>query len=80
MIKYLDESLQKISFHGNLTILIIEYLSLYCLYLNNLKIRINPEIDFSLIPYFNLRISNLFLYIFREISSDRDFTDEVMEI
>ncbi|CAB4388089.1 unnamed protein product [Rhizophagus irregularis] len=57
IIKYLGESLQKLYFHGDLTILIIEYLSLYCLNLNNLKITIEPEIAFSLIPYFkNLRI------------------------
>ncbi|PKY55335.1 hypothetical protein RhiirA4_474700 [Rhizophagus irregularis] len=71
IIKYLGESLQKLYFHGDLTILIIEYLSLYCLNLNNLKITIDPEIVFSLIPYFkNLRISNLLLYIIRNFTSD----------
>ncbi|GET58698.1 hypothetical protein GLOIN_2v1785264 [Rhizophagus irregularis DAOM 181602=DAOM 197198] len=70
IIKYLGESLQKLYFHGDLTILIIEYLSLYCLNLNNLKITIDPEIVFSLIPYFkNLRIRN-----FYSVFSDFQYT------
>jgi hypothetical protein len=79
LIEYLGESLQKLHFVGNITIPIIDHLSTYCLNLNSLKIRITPEIDFSIFPYFkNLRISKLILHINNRTSRNR-FTDNITE-